>query len=304
MLHTLHFFNNMSGNGGAVAIADIVRASPALKDFRFSSSRGGNEGGVALASALRHAVPTLERLDLNDNTFGPRGGIALGTTLRWADALTYLNVGDIAMEDAGMAALASGLVRSGAARVLETLIVSANDITADGAKAIARCVRRCVRLRVIDASENPLEAEGAGAIARALTRRGAFRAAAAARTGGGAVAAGGGASSKNGGAPTSSGSAGGAADDDPLEEVLLNETGLGRKGAVAVARAAAAALPRFKRLGLAENELSARSVAAVHAALGQRFGEGVLGGLEDAAEEGDDDDDDGDDDGEWQEGWW
>jgi Ran GTPase-activating protein 1 len=80
-LRTLHFHNNMSGNGGALAVADVVAASPHLADFRFGSSRGGNDGGVALAAALAAAGGSLRRVDLEDNTFGVRGARALGATL-------------------------------------------------------------------------------------------------------------------------------------------------------------------------------------------------------------------------------
>ena len=36
-LRVLHLENNMSGGGGAIAIADVVAASPHLEDFKFAS---------------------------------------------------------------------------------------------------------------------------------------------------------------------------------------------------------------------------------------------------------------------------
>lgn len=92
-LRVLHFFNNMSGNGGAVAIAAVVRASPLLEDFRFSSTRVGVEGGMAFAEALKF-TPHLKRLDLNDNTFGADVGVALGAVLREKRELEVVNLGD------------------------------------------------------------------------------------------------------------------------------------------------------------------------------------------------------------------
>ena len=89
----LHFFNNMSGNGGAKAVAAIVRASPHLEDLRFSSTRGGHEGGMALAEAIG-TLTTLRRLDLNDNTFGPDVGVALGRALAHQRSLEVVNLGD------------------------------------------------------------------------------------------------------------------------------------------------------------------------------------------------------------------
>ena len=83
----------MSGNGGAKAVAAIVRASPHLEDLRFSSTRGGHEGGMALAAAIG-TLSTLRRLDLNDNTFGADVGVALGEALSVQRHLEVVNLGD------------------------------------------------------------------------------------------------------------------------------------------------------------------------------------------------------------------
>ena len=48
-LDTLHFYNNMSGSGGAAAVRDIVRHCPDLESFRYSATRPGPEGCVAIA---------------------------------------------------------------------------------------------------------------------------------------------------------------------------------------------------------------------------------------------------------------
>lgn len=93
-LTRLILHNNMSGSDGAIAIADIVKASPVLEDFQFSASRGGAEGGEALASALA-ATSSLKRLDLHDNTFGAETGRLLGITLAKQSSLSHLNIADI-----------------------------------------------------------------------------------------------------------------------------------------------------------------------------------------------------------------
>jgi Ran GTPase-activating protein (RanGAP) involved in mRNA processing and transport len=256
-LHTLHFYNNMSGNGGAIAIADMVAASPQLRDFRFSSSRGGNAGGIALAKALR-AAPGIQRIDVNDNMFGVPGSSALAQSLRFATALTHLNVGDIGMGDEGLAALASALVR-GPAHTLQELNVSANEITTAGAKPLARLVRRLTRLRVLRAEENELENEGARYIARAIERRHGFRAKA--------------------GVP--------AGEPDSLEEVNLAENMVRNHGGLALATAAAAHLPRLKLLRLSGNDLTTGGVERVRAALATAGLEAALASMDD--EEGGDD---------------
>jgi Ran GTPase-activating protein 1 len=256
-LHTLHFWNNMSGNGGAVAIADIVAASPGLRDLRFASSRGGNAGGIALAKALRSATG-IERIDVNDNTFGVPGSTALAQSVRFCASLVHLNVGDISMGDEGLAALASGLVR-GPVHSLAELNVSANEISAEGAKALARIVRRLTRLRVLRAEENELENTGAAYVARAITRRHVFRARA--------------------GIPK--------AEADTLEEVNLADNMIRNHGGLELARAAAAHLPRLRLLRLSGNELTTAGVERARAVLESAGLAAALASMDD--EEGGDD---------------
>lgn len=273
VLTTLHFWNNMSGNGGAIAIADMVAASPALRDFRFSSSRGGNDGGVALAKALRH-TPLLEALDLEDNTFGLPGARAMGATLASGAAgnLRHLNLADTATGDEGAAALASGIVRGCAAR-LEVLKLGANELTSEdgpGAAAVARCLRRLTSLRLFDVSDNPdLGDVGARMLARAVRRRAAFRAAA------------------------------GAQGPDPLAEIRVGECGFTGRGALALVQAAVACLPCLARIELGGNEISVAGIArlreALEAAPGKPLPFSVLTGLdEEEAENVDDDEEEGD----------
>jgi Ran GTPase-activating protein 1 len=92
-LRVLHFFNNMSGNDGAKAVARIVCASPLLEDLRFASTRGGHDGGMALAEALC-TVSTLRRLDLSDNTFSEAVGVVLGRALSTQRHLEIVNLAD------------------------------------------------------------------------------------------------------------------------------------------------------------------------------------------------------------------
>lgn len=92
-LRVLHFFNNMSGNGGAKAISAVLRASPLLEDFRFASTRVGKEGGEAFAEGLK-GLTGLKRLDLSDNTFGRQVGILLGKSLEDKRQLEVVNLSD------------------------------------------------------------------------------------------------------------------------------------------------------------------------------------------------------------------
>ena len=52
VLKLFHFYNNMSGDGGAKAIARIVQACPELSDFRFSATRSTPVGCESIAAVL------------------------------------------------------------------------------------------------------------------------------------------------------------------------------------------------------------------------------------------------------------
>ncbi|CAM9798593.1 unnamed protein product, partial [Choristocarpus tenellus] len=100
-LRTLHFFNNMSGDGGAKALAEVLPHCPCLEDLRFSGSRAGREGSATVVKALLlcPAVTSglLVRLDLADNTFGVEGGQDLAKALSEQSGLTYINLRDCSL---------------------------------------------------------------------------------------------------------------------------------------------------------------------------------------------------------------
>lgn len=58
-LRLLHFYNNMSGDGGAKALSTIIRQiSLSLEDLRFSATRAMTDGCQAIAASLLE-VPQL-----------------------------------------------------------------------------------------------------------------------------------------------------------------------------------------------------------------------------------------------------
>ncbi|CAM9203950.1 unnamed protein product [Discosporangium mesarthrocarpum] len=99
---TLHFFNNMSGDGGARALAEVLPHCPDLTDLRFSGTRAGRAGSIAVVKALLEcpAVSSglLERLDLADNTFGEEGGLQLAMALVDQPKLVSVNLRDCSLE--------------------------------------------------------------------------------------------------------------------------------------------------------------------------------------------------------------
>ena len=162
-LRVVHFDNNMSGGGGAAAVADIVSASPALQDFRFTSSRGTADGGVALARALGRCT-SLTRINVRDNIFAAPFAVALGASVGALSSLAHLDVGDTLVRDAGAAALAAGLSRAHALRFLD---ISENELTVRGAKSLALILARLPGLETVLAGGNEFGEVGAGHIALA-----------------------------------------------------------------------------------------------------------------------------------------
>merc|ERR1740124_406820 len=54
-LEKIHFFNNMSGNGGCRAFAQILsKCTHQLTDLRFSGTRAGREGSLLISNALEN----------------------------------------------------------------------------------------------------------------------------------------------------------------------------------------------------------------------------------------------------------
>lgn len=265
-LTVLHFFNNMSGDGGAKAAGAILAQSPSMANFRFSSTRGGVEGGLAIAAGLaKSGTTSMVALDLNDNTFGPKFGAAIAPVLVANPGFVELNLGDISLEDEGVAAVCRALASSGSRRTLRLLNLAANDATTESAEPLARVVRRLRALKTLVLDDNSeLESDGAKVIARGIASRGL-----------------------------------GAA--DPLSVVSLSGCGIGRWGAVSVARACGG-LPSFTSLNLNENMVSSAGVEEVAAALAGRsaaLGEGasVLQSMEDNDEDNEDEEGEADEDG-------
>ena len=127
-LKLFHFYNNMSGNGGAKAIASIIRSCPELTDLRFSATRSSAEGCIAIAEAIG-TLTGLTRLDLSDNAFTAKGGIALAKALKGQSQLRHLNLRDAGIEEGGVTRLYDSLSTSDLP--LTYLDLSGNDVTSD-----------------------------------------------------------------------------------------------------------------------------------------------------------------------------
>ncbi|KAF9610107.1 hypothetical protein IFM89_019972 [Coptis chinensis] len=123
----------MTGDEGAIAISEAVKRSPALEDFRCSSTRVGSEGGLALIEALRTCT-NLKKLDLKD-MFDVEAGVALSKSLFSHVGLVEIYVSYLNFEDDGAIAIANALQEF--APSLKVLDMAGNEITAEAVPALA-----------------------------------------------------------------------------------------------------------------------------------------------------------------------
>uniref|UniRef100_M4BIC4 Uncharacterized protein n=1 Tax=Hyaloperonospora arabidopsidis (strain Emoy2) TaxID=559515 RepID=M4BIC4_HYAAE len=166
-LESFHFYNNMSGDRGAMALAKILPLSPLLKDLRFSATRAQREGSLVFATALA-SLTKLEKLDLSDNTFKAPGAKAIAAAVKNMPYLQEVNFRDAALEDAGVVAIADALREGGAAKSLTAFDVSGNDLSAESMPVLGELLRLSSALRVLQVEENEIGSKGAKTIAKAL----------------------------------------------------------------------------------------------------------------------------------------
>jgi len=160
-LKLVHCVNNLLNNGGAKALAKLLAASPDIEDIFFSATRFGVEGGLALSESLLFASK-LQHVNLSDNTFSGKAAPVLAQALQKQTKLRTLVLNFTGLGDAGVKELASKLESA----VLETLDLSGNDITSQGAHHVVKLVKpSLIKLHLDD---NELESSGAKIIAAGI----------------------------------------------------------------------------------------------------------------------------------------
>lgn len=255
-LTSIHFFNNMSGEGGCKEFARILEKCTKLEDIRFSSTRAGKEGSDIVASALDASLseghnPNLTKLDLCDNNFANKSSHeALFRALGCTKSLTYLNLRDCELEDDGVKKVCHALFECDSA--LEYLDLSGNDVGKKGAKHIADYIRDCGgKLKVLHLEDNSeITSKGVECIAAAFH---------------------------------------GSEDGHSIEEIQLNSCTIGAIGARALIDAFGPEgkdLPNLKKIYLNGNSFTEEVVGELEVAFDDRLGE-----LDDNDSDGDADDD-------------
>lgn len=162
-LTLLHFYNNMSGDGGAQALARILPLSPNLTDLRFSATRAGRPGCCAFAKGM-DSLHQLVRVDLSDNTFGIEGAEALVPALKNLSQLQMLNLRDTSIGDEGVEAICAAITSTS----LTSLDLSGNDITKAAMPSIVKCVAKLPQLKELMLEENEIGSCGAKLLAKVL----------------------------------------------------------------------------------------------------------------------------------------
>lgn len=168
-LKLLHFYNNMSGNGGAVAIAKILEANPQITDLRFSATRAGNEGCLAVTKALA-SLQSLESVDISDNNFGDEAGEQLATSLGAMAKLHTLNLRDAGLGPENLLETMKALKNAGCP--LKHLDLSGNDIDEDCMVEVVDVIRHSEGMKTVEAlsfDDNEIGTQGAASFATLLS---------------------------------------------------------------------------------------------------------------------------------------
>jgi len=169
-LKKIHFYNNMSGDGGCKAFARILRhCGNDLVDIRFSGTRAQRQGSLEVAIALKDLVVekncNIEYLDLADNSFDDEGADALASSLYLCTNLKHLDVRDCLLGDSGIQEICHSIIQI---CPLHFLDISGNDITKNGAQHIVSMFQKTSSLRVFRALENELTSFGVRQIMKAM----------------------------------------------------------------------------------------------------------------------------------------
>jgi len=138
-LTLMHFFNNMSGNGGGFALGKLISScGGTLTDVRFSATRCMAEGCTAILEAL-DAIQTLVSLDISDNNFGsisktnPNGALLARCVGKHLSCLRSLNLRDCGLGQNAVHEIVARLtdqITSGTAdSALRVLDLSGNELS-------------------------------------------------------------------------------------------------------------------------------------------------------------------------------
>jgi Ran GTPase-activating protein 1 len=166
-LQLFHFYNNMSGDGGALAIAKIITENVMLNDLRFSATRSMKPGCKAIAEAIS-TLQSLVRLDVSDNVFGKKAGTILADAVRNNPRLIFLNLRDSGLEEEGATAFLTAVSEGGLK--IEYLDLSGNEVSVDVLETSEGAFSALTSIKELFLDDNEFGSDGAKILARVLRR--------------------------------------------------------------------------------------------------------------------------------------
>lgn len=177
-LKKIVFDNNMSGDGGAKALADFllqggIGINPSLKEICMSSSRVRGEGGMALIQAIGESLPNLEKLDLTDSMVGIDGAKLLAHYLKQKklQKLKVLCLRDAGLEQEGLDIVANVLSDKEISPLLEVIDLTLLEVTGDQIEGeVGKMIlskKETLKELILD-ENNEIEAHGAEKLAEVI----------------------------------------------------------------------------------------------------------------------------------------
>ena len=166
-LSTFHFYNNMGGDGAAVAISIIVSMCPALNDFRFSATRAMKPGCKAIAESLLK-MSNLQKLDVSDCCFGVEGAQILANAIKANTDIVSLNVRDSNLEEDGSKAILFA-IKDGNLN-LEFLDMSGNEVNTDVLEECSNAIKSLQSIQELYLDDNEITSDGATTLANLLKK--------------------------------------------------------------------------------------------------------------------------------------
>ena len=157
-LEEFHFYNNMSGHDGCLAVASVLNRLTKLTAFRYASARAGPDASAALARSINLHLRNLTSLDVSDCTFSDEGADELAAAVGKQSHLRNLKLRDASLGLEG----ATKVVKALASNNIQLLVLdlSGNELEDDGVVAIASLLKSQTALKVLRLDENEITSEG------------------------------------------------------------------------------------------------------------------------------------------------